>query len=74
MPKITVYKQNSCNVCKELVPLLSKLSKKKGIPLEIIDVDKCGKKCDSIKYIPRILIDGREVKSMKELEKVFGVK
>lgn len=72
MVKVTIYKQSSCGVCREIVPLLKKLSKEKGIKLKVIDVDKCHtKECDDVKAIPKIMVDGREIQDMRELKKIF---
>lgn len=65
MRQITVYSQDSCGACHELVPLISNLARKKGIPVTIVDVDKCGKPCDSIKYVPLIKVDGRQVNDIE---------
>jgi thiol-disulfide isomerase/thioredoxin len=72
---ITVFKHDSCGGCKEILPLIRKLAKKKGIPVKVIDVDKCKdkKKCDGIHYVPYLEYRGKEIKTSKELAEVLGV-
>ena len=67
MKKITIYSTNSCGVCQELVPLIRTLAKKKGVPVSVIDVEKCGKPCDSIRYVPLIEVDGRQTNDIEGL-------
>jgi len=72
--KITIYKSNKCGACAVLVPEIRRLAKEKKIRVQVIDVDKChSKKCDAIGYVPKILVDGREVRTGAELKRVFGV-
>lgn len=72
---ITVYKHDSCGGCKEILPLIRKYAKKRGIPVKVIDVDKCKtKKCDSLGYVPYIEFHGHEIKTSKELAVILGVK
>lgn len=75
MSKMTVYAQKSCGACRELVPILEKLTSGKGIALTVVDVDRCHTKaCDAVKFTPTIMLDGREIKSGKELKKILGAK
>ena len=72
---ITVYKHNSCGGCRELLPIIKKLARKKGIPVKVVDVEKCkSKKCESLGYVPYIFYQNREIKTSKELAEVLGVK
>lgn len=67
MKQITIYSANSCGVCRELVPLIRGLAKQKGIPVNVVDVDKCGKPCDSIRYVPLIKVDGHRTNDIEGL-------
>lgn len=74
-PPITVFKHNDCGGCRQLVPIIKKLAKKKKIPVKIIDVEKCkSKKCDSLGYVPYIEYNGKEIKTSQQLAEVLGVK
>lgn len=70
-----VYKHDSCLGCKEILPLIKKLAKRRGIPVKVIDIDKCKdrKKCDGLKYVPYIEYRNHEIKTSKELAEVLGV-
>jgi len=75
MSKMTVYAQSNCNACREIIPILERLTSGKGIAMEVIDVDKCHtKKCDDVKFTPTIILNGREVKSARELKRMLGAK
>ena len=75
MSKMTIYAQKSCNACRELVPILERITKQSGIALEVVDVDECHTKaCDSVKYTPKIMYNNHEVKSAKDLKKILGAK
>jgi len=50
--------------------MIRKLARKKGFPVKIIDVEKCGKKCNWVKHVPLIKIDNREV-DLDELARVL---
>lgn len=55
--------------------MLERLTKESGIAMEVIDVDSCHTKaCDDVKYTPKIMLDGREVKSARDLKKILGIK
>lgn len=77
MPKkspITVYKHDGCGGCRELLPIIKKLAKKRRIPLKVINIESCKtKKCDSLGYVPYIEYKNREVKTSEELAKILGV-
>lgn len=72
---ITVYKSNSCGGCKEIMPLIRKLAKKKGVTVKVVDIEHCKdrKKCDGIQYVPYLEFRGREIKTSKELADALGV-
>lgn len=78
MPKkspITVYKHSGCGGCRELLPVIKKLARKKRIPVKVIDIQKCRtKKCNKLGYVPYIEFRGREIKTSQELAEVLGVK
>lgn len=78
MPKkspITVYAHNGCGGCRELLPIIKKLAKKKKIPVKVVDIEKCKTaKCDKLGYVPYIEFQGREIKTSGELAKVLGAK
>lgn len=68
---MTIYKSNQCEVCKQAVPVIKKLAKKKGYKVRVVDVDKCHtKQCDDIKAVPEIRVDDRAV-SPTELAKLL---
>lgn len=72
---ITVFKHDGCEGCRELIPVIKKLAKKKKIPVKIIDVEKCKtKKCNSLGYVPYIEYRGKEVKTSRQLAKILGAK
>lgn len=71
---ITVYKHDGCGGCRELLPVIKKLAKKRKIPLKVINVENCKtKKCDSLGYVPYIEYRGKEIKTSQELADVLGV-
>ena len=72
---MTVYAQKSCGACRDLVPILEKLTSENGIALKVVDVDRCHTKaCDAVKFTPTIMYNNREIKSGKELKKILGAK
>lgn len=74
MPEtITIYKSDHCAGCRQIVPLVKRLAKRKGISVKIVDVEKCDEqgKCDEIKYVPYVKIRNREVTDMRELAKIL---
>lgn len=71
LKKIIIYASDDCPACAEVVPIIKKLAKKKKVPVKIVDVDKCGKPCDWIKYVPLIKVDGKEVKDMNKLARML---
>lgn len=73
-PAITVFKHNSCGGCRELLPIIKKLARKRKIPVKVIDVEKCKtKKCNELGYVPYIEYQGKEIKTSKELAEVLRV-
>lgn len=71
---ITVFAHHGCGGCRELLPIIRKLAKKKKIPVKVVDVEKCKtKKCDQLGYVPYIEYKKREIKTSEELAKVLGV-
>lgn len=74
MPEtITIYKSDHCGGCKQIVPIVKRLAKKKGISVKVVDVEKCDEqgKCDEVKYVPYVKIGNREVTDMRELAKIL---
>lgn len=78
MPKkspITVFAHHGCGGCRELLPIIKKLAKKKKIPVKVVDVEKCKTaKCDKLGYVPYIEYKGKEIKTSERLAEVLGVK
>lgn len=70
MTTITIYKSSDCGACREIVPAVERLADKKGFQVRIVDVDECGKPCDSIKFVPLIKI-GRRTVDMRELAEML---
>lgn len=70
MATITIYSSKSCDACHELVPIVKSLAKKKGLAVKVVDVDKCGKPCQDIKYVPFAKINKKRV-SLKKLAKIL---
>ena len=71
MSKITVYFAEWCGSCKAITPKIKAYARRNGIAFEKIDVDKCTTKtCNSVDYIPHILMDGQLV-SDRQLEKMI---
>lgn len=74
-PAITVYKHNGCGGCREILPLIKKLAKKRKIPVKVVDIEKCKtKKCDSLGYVPYIEYNNHEIKNSQQLAELLGVK
>lgn len=72
---IIVYKDNRCGGCRELLPIIKKLAKKRKIPVKVISIDKCkSKKCSKMEYVPFIEYRNHEIKTSQELAQVLGVK
>ena len=67
MNTITIYKSDECGACATVVPLIKRLARNKGVNVKVIDVDECGKKCDGIKYVPYIEVDGRKMDDVSQL-------
>lgn len=71
MATITIYSDKSCDACRQIVPIVKSLAKKKGLAVKVVDVDKCHTpKCDSIHYVPFAEIDKKKV-SLKKLAKIL---
>jgi len=51
--------------------MIRKLAKKKGIPLKIVDVEKCGNSCDWVRHVPLIKIGNREITDLNELARIL---
>ena len=71
MKNITIYKSDGCGVCATVVPLIKKLAKRKGVSVNVIDVDDCGKRCDSIKYVPYVEVDGTKMNDLSKLAQML---
>lgn len=59
MKQITVYKTNYCGACAEVVPLIKNLARRKGVHVTVVDVEKCGKPCDWVRFVPALKVDGK---------------
>ena len=71
MPKITAFYAPWCGNCEAILPKVKAYAKRNGMAFEKIDVDRCGTdQCDSIEYVPSILVDGRPM-SDALLEKII---
>jgi len=46
------------------------MAKRKGIAVTVVDVEKCGRRCDSIKLVPTVMLDNKKV-SLKQLSKML---
>ena len=69
MARLVVYKSDSCEPCRQMVPLIKRNAKARGDKVKIIDLEKCStKECQAVNYTPTILRDGKEL-SGAELEK-----
>ena len=66
-----MYGSKGCDACAEVVPVITKLAKKKKVQVKVIDVDDCGKDCDWVRYTPLIKLGGKEVHDLRELAKVL---
>ena len=71
MDTITIYKSDGCGVCATIVPLIKRLARNKGVSVNVIDVDECGKKCDGIKYVPYVEVDGRKMSDLSKLAEML---
>ena len=60
--QITVYKTNYCPACHQVVPLIKKLARKKGVAVTVVDVEKCGQPCDWVRFVPALKVDGKRAK------------
>lgn len=73
-PPITIYAHHGCGGCRELLPVIKKLAKKRKIPVKVVNIEKCKtKKCDSLGYVPYIEYQKREIKTSQELAEILGV-
>jgi len=54
-----------------VVPLITKLARNKGVTVNVVDVDECGKKCDDIKYVPYVEVDGRKMDNLSKLAEML---
>jgi len=50
-----------------VVPMITRLARKKGVTVNIVDVDECGKKCDYISYVPFVEVDGHRMNDLSKL-------
>ena len=71
MNNITIYKSDGCGVCTTIVPLIKRLAKRKGVSVNVIDVDECGKRCDGIKYVPYVEVDGQKMNDLSKLAQML---
>jgi len=71
MAKLTIYKSDSCEACKQMVPIIKKNAKIRGDKVKVVDIDKCSsKECEAIEYTPTVLKDGKPV-SGAELKRLL---
>ena len=54
-----------------MVPLIKRLARNKGVSVNVIDVDECGKKCDGIKYVPYVEVDGIKMSDLSKLAEML---
>ena len=68
---ITVYKSEGCGGCRQVIPAIKALAKRKGMRVKVVDVDNCHtKECDDVKVVPTVKIGRREV-SLRELASIL---
>lgn len=71
MAKLTAFYADWCDSCHTILPKLKAYARRNGMSFEKIDIDKCSTEtCDSVDYIPHILVDGQPV-SDKKLEQMI---
>ena len=50
-----------------MVPMITRLARKKGVTVNIVDVDECGRECDRITYVPFVEVDGHRMNDLSKL-------
>ena len=51
--------------------MITKLARNKGVRVDVVDVDECGKKCDNIKYVPYVEVDGHRMDDLSKLAQML---
>ena len=72
--ELTFFYATWCGGCAQLKPIIRRVAELKGWRLKEVDVENCPKdvKCDKIKYVPHIEMDGKEV-PLENLEQLLNV-
>lgn len=70
MTEITIYKSDRCGACEAVIPIIRKLAQGKA-KVKVVDVEKCGEKCDFVRYTPLIKVGEREIHGLEELKRVL---
>jgi len=72
MTTMTIYKSEKCGVCRQIVPRLEAYARRKGMKVEVVNVDNCTEeRCREVKAVPTVMVDGREVRDMKQLAELL---
>ena len=72
MSKITAYFAPWCGNCHTIIPKVKAYAKRNGIAFEKVNVDKCTTEvCESIGYVPHILMDGQPISDV-QLERIVN--
>ncbi len=68
---ITAFYAPWCGNCHVILPKVEAYARRKGYKFEKINLDKCKTEtCDSVDYVPQILLDGRPM-SDAQLERII---
>ena len=60
--KVTLYYHKDCYGCMKLKPILKKVARSKGWKYSARNIEKCNTKlCDSIEYVPTLIVDGKRL-------------
>lgn len=69
---MTIFKSNRCGICEFRVPQLEAYGKSRNARVEVVNVDGCTEeRCKEVKAVPTVMVDGREVRDMKQLAELL---
>jgi len=72
MATMTIYESSRCGVCRQVVPRLRRMAERRGVKVEVVNVDNCTEeRCREVKAVPTVMVDGREVRDMKQLAELL---
>ena len=67
--QVTFYSHKDCGFCADLLPLVKKAAKSKGLKFVEVDIEECETKfCDNLQFVPTIVLNSKKL-NVKQVEK-----